>query len=100
MAESQNTVRSLRGIQQGLFLPELDLATSEFATPKGVVYTKPWVVELMLDLAGYGEKSNLVDCLAIEPSAGDGAFLVLMVERLVSSCRRQGRPLDCPPWTR
>lgn len=96
MAEGRSTVRSLRGIQQGLFLPELELTAKPFVEPKGVVYTKPWVVELMLDLAGYCTEANLVDCLVIEPSAGDGAFLVPMVERLVCSCRGQGRPVvDC-----
>lgn len=64
--------------------------------PKGVVYTKPWVVELILDLAGYVAKGNLVDAVAIEPAAGEGAFLIPMVQRLVASCLRQGRPLsDC-----
>ena len=64
--------------------------------PKGVVYTKPWVVELVLDLAKYTEQSNLVDALAVEPAAGEGAFLVPMVMRLVASCLRQKRPLtDC-----
>jgi hypothetical protein len=63
---------------------------------KGVVYTKPWVVELLLDLAGYSFEMNLVDALAVEPAAGEGAFLVPMAERLVSSCLRQNRPLsDC-----
>jgi hypothetical protein len=63
---------------------------------KGVVYTKRWVVELLLDLSGYRAENNLVDALAVEPSAGDGAFLGLMVERLVASCQRLGRPLsDC-----
>jgi hypothetical protein len=59
----------------------------------GVVYTKPWVVELMLDLAGYVAEQNLVDKLAVEPAAGDGSFLVPMAERLITSCRRQARPL-------
>ena len=64
--------------------------------PKGVVYTKPWVVELLLDLAGYRPEANLVDALAIEPAAGEGAFLIQMARRLVASCRRQERPLaDC-----
>jgi hypothetical protein len=61
---------------------------------KGVVYTKRWVVELLLDLAGYRSESNLVDAVAVEPAAGDGAFLVPMVERLVQSCKRLNRPLD------
>ena len=66
------------------------------AETKGVVFTKPWVVELLLDLAGYFAQTNLVDALAIEPSAGEGAFLVPMALRLVASCVRQNRPVsDC-----
>ena len=66
------------------------------AETKGVVFTKPWVVELLLDLAGYFEQANLVDKLAIEPAAGEGAFLVPMALRLVASCVRQNRPVsDC-----
>ncbi len=62
----------------------------------GVVYTKAWVVELLLNLARYTDETNLVDKLAIEPSAGDGAFLVSMVRRLVRSCRKHGRAIiDC-----
>ena len=64
--------------------------------PQGIVFTKPWVVELLLDLAGYSSRANLVDALAIEPSAGEGAFLVPMALRLVDSCLRQNRPVsDC-----
>ncbi len=63
---------------------------------KGVVYTKRWVVELLLDLAGYRSETNLVDAQAVEPSAGDGSFLGPMVERLMESCQRLSRPLlDC-----
>ncbi len=61
---------------------------------KGVVYTKPWVVELLLDLAGYTARANLVDALAVEPAAGDGAFLVRMAERLIASCANLGRPFS------
>lgn len=62
----------------------------------GAVYTRPWTANLILDLAGYRAEENLVDAVAIEPAAGDGAFLIPMIERLVSSCRRQARPLkDC-----
>ncbi len=59
----------------------------------GVVYTKPWVVELILDLAGYTVDADLVEAVAVEPAAGDGNFLVPMVRRLLASCRRQHRPL-------
>ena len=63
---------------------------------KGVVYTKPWVVQLLLNLAHFYPERNLVDSLLVEPSAGEGAFLVPIIERLVESCQNQGRPLiDC-----
>ena len=58
-----------------------------------MVYTKRWVVELLLDLSGYRSEINLVDSFAVEPAAGDGAFLGPMVERLMDSCRRPGPPL-------
>jgi hypothetical protein len=48
-------------------------------------------VELLLDLAGYRAENNLVDALAVEPAAGDGAFLGPMIERLLDSCRRLGK---------
>ena len=50
----------------------------------------------MLDLAGYRSEHNLVDTLAIEPAAGDGAFLGPMIERLIDSCQSLERPFsDC-----
>lgn len=62
----------------------------------GVVYTRPWVVDLILDLAGYTPQEDLAAKLVIEPAAGDGAFLLPMVQRLIASCRIHDRPLaDC-----
>lgn len=60
----------------------------------GVVYTKPWMVALILDLAGYTADRDLGHMVAVEPSAGDGAFLEEMVRRLVTSCRHHGTPLS------
>ena len=60
----------------------------------GVVYTKPWVVELVLDLAGYVPAKPLARLRALEPSAGDGAFLQGMVRRLIESCRLYGIPFE------
>lgn len=77
-----------------LLAPPRPLRPMPPSEAKGVVYTKRWVVELLLDLAGYRSENNLVDSLAIEPSAGDGAFLGPMIERLLNSCRRQERPLS------
>ncbi len=69
---------------------ETPLATARGA---GVVYTKPWMVELVLDLAGYVPGKRLAELVALEPSAGDGAFLSAMVRRLVASCEAHGIPL-------
>ena len=47
-----------------------------------MVYTKPWVVDLILDLAGYVADRDLVAARAAEPAAGAGAFVRPMVRRL------------------
>jgi hypothetical protein len=87
---------STQGIQLQLLTPPQRSLTIAAVEPKGVVYTKRWVVELILDLSGYSPERNLTAALAVEPAAGDGAFLGPMIERLVKSCRRFGQSLsDC-----
>ncbi len=73
--------------------PVIDL-TGHVPEPKGVVYTRPWVVELILDLAGYRAGEDLAGKYAVEPAAGDGAFLVAMARRLLASALSHGRPLS------
>lgn len=58
------------------------------------MYTKGWVVALLLDLARFRAENNLVDKLAVEPAAGNGAFLGPMIERLVDSCMMLGKPVS------
>lgn len=57
----------------------------------GEVCTRRWVVELVLDLAGYKADRDLASMTAVEPSCGAGAFLGPMVERLLRSCQLHGR---------
>jgi hypothetical protein len=59
----------------------------------GVVYTRSWAVEIILDLAGYTAERRLAELVILEPSAGDGAFLRGIVRRLVESCRKHATPL-------
>ena len=59
----------------------------------GEIFTRRWVVELILDLAGFTADRDLGGFVAVEPSCGAGAFLVPMVERLIESCQRHDRPL-------
>lgn len=64
------------------------------STNYGIVYTKTWVVDLILDLAGYFPEKNLAKMTAVEPSCGEGAFAVRMAERLVKSIRENGVPIE------
>jgi len=61
---------------------------------KGVVYTRPWVVDLILDFVGYRPTADLASLQAVEPAAGEGAFLGPMVRRLAASMRRHSRTLE------
>jgi hypothetical protein len=63
------------------------------ADEHGEVFTRPWVVDLILDLVGYTADRDLASLVAVEPACGSGAFLGPLVERLSASCRRQGRPI-------
>jgi adenine-specific DNA-methyltransferase len=95
MADNQSSSSvATRGIQLSLIAPLRHPLLITAVEPKGVIYTKRWVVELLLDLSSYNPDKNLVDSLAIEPAAGDGAFLGPMIERLVESCRKLRRPLS------
>jgi hypothetical protein len=63
---------------------------------RGAVYTKPWVTELILDMAGYDAGGDLAMKFAVEPAAGEGAFLAPMAVRLIQSALSKGRePLEC-----
>ena len=57
----------------------------------GEVFTRPWVVEVILDLVGYTSDRDLGTLQIVEPSVGSGAFLGPIVARLLESARRHGR---------
>lgn len=56
----------------------------------GVVYTKAWVVDLMLDMVGFTADKPLWKMRAIEPSCGEGSFLRRMAERIAGSAIKDG----------
>lgn len=60
----------------------------------GEVFTQRWVVDLILDLAGYRAVDDLGASVIVEPACGSGAFLVPIVERLAESCERHGRSIE------
>jgi len=65
--------------------------------PVGAVFTRPEVVDLILDLAGYAVGSRrLAEQRLLEPSCGEGAFLLRVVDRLLESERQHRGSID---WT-
>lgn len=64
----------------------MDLVSSgSSAKSLGQYFTKPEVVELMLDLFGYSSEKKLFTQSILEPAAGDGVFLFSIVDRLFDS---------------
>jgi len=80
-----------------LSLIEVPVALAELTRDPGAdygeVFTRRWIVELILDLIGYTEDKDLSARRLVEPSCGTGAFLGPVVDRLIGSCHRHGRDL-------
>jgi len=65
---------------------------------RGAVFTKVEVVDGILNLCGYTADDDLLSKRLIEPSVGDGEFLLAAATRLLESCRRHhGPPSDHAP---
>ena len=69
--------------------PDLRAALASLAdqgeTERGAVFTRPEVVACLLDLAGYTVDQALHTWRVLEPSFGAGDFLLVAVERLLTS---------------
>ncbi|MGC4886437.1 Eco57I restriction-modification methylase domain-containing protein [Micromonospora sp. DT227] len=81
-----------RQLVSGETVPFLTAIPAE-SVEHGEVFTRRWVVELILDLAGYTADRDLAELVAVEPACGGGAFLAVMASRLSASCRKHDRPL-------
>jgi adenine-specific DNA-methyltransferase len=71
----------------------LRTSEEELSAEHGEVFTRRWVVDLILDLVGYTPDRDLTQVTALEPACGSGAFLVAMVERLRASASHHGHDL-------
>lgn len=67
------------------------LLASADVEQRGAIYTRREVVEFILDLAGYTADRPLYTYSLLEPSFGDGDFLEIVIERLLTSWRH-GNP--------
>lgn len=63
------------------------------AVANGEVYTRRWVVDMILDLVGYTTDRDLDRMTIVDPACGSGAFLLGIVERLSTVCRKLERDL-------
>ena len=75
-----------------LGLAESDLVL-EPDSENGEVFTREWVVDLILDLCDYTADRDLASLQVVEPACGSGAFLGPIVDRLVESCERYDRDI-------
>lgn len=74
-------------------LNKIVLGNSSFSE-LGVVFTKSEIVEGMLDLLNYRSDRDLSQIRILEPSAGDGAFALKIIQRLLDSSKKIGFSLD------
>ena len=80
-------------------LPEANMTaianwSEETDAEHGEVFTRRWVVDLILDMAGYTTEADLASMTVVEPSCGGGAFISAIVERLLISAQEHGHSFD------
>ena len=61
---------------------------------RGAIFTRREVVDFMLDLIGYTTDQPLHTYQILEPSFGEGDFLIPVVERLVRATRESGQQVN------
>jgi len=67
-----------------LSLDALSVFSDATAEDRGAIHTRPEVAEFILDAVGWVESEPLESLRLLEPSAGEGDFLLPAVERLIS----------------
>ncbi len=65
------------------------LASESGIEERGAINTKREVADFILDLVGYTADQPLTDFRLLEPSIGDGDFILSAVERLLSAAQRE-----------
>ena len=56
----------------------------------GQIFTRRWVAETLLDLAGYTVSQPLESMTVVEPAVGEGAFLAPILQRLLDRALGRG----------
>jgi len=93
----------LRTLTKQTFLPGLELTTrapnpladDDNLKTRGAIFTRREVVDFLLDLCSYTPKCPLHRLRLLEPSSGAGDFLLVAVERLLTSWRTIANTPHC-----
>lgn len=97
MSNEYNVVTLIRRAREGIRLCAATLAVQE---KSGAVYTKPWVVDLILDLAGYTARCECGRCamriVSLLPSATEIVYALGLGDELVAITHE----CDYPPEAR
>lgn len=76
----------------------LELASGAGVCERGAIFTRPEVVEFMLDLVGYSSSSPIYRRSLLEPSFGSGEFLLSAISRLLTASKAaRARGEQVPP---
>jgi len=59
---------------------------------RGAIFTRREVVDFILDLSGYTADRSLCELRLLEPSFGDGDFLLPAIDRLLRAWEHAGKP--------
>lgn len=70
------------------------LASTGGLEERGAVFTRADVVAAILDLCGYTPDLDLAERRLLEPSFGNGDFLLPAIRRLAEAFARSGAPMD------
>ncbi len=90
-----STLTTPRAIPAPTALDEARLRVE--AKTRGAIFTKPSVVDFILDLAGYVPSRPLYELSLLEPSFGGGQFVRASVDRLLKSWHTSDERTDVEP---
>jgi len=68
----------------------VEVLASAGVEERGAVFTRGEVVDFILDLSGYTADKPLHEARLLEPSFGDGDFLLRAIDRLLTSYKNHG----------
>lgn len=84
---STNAARQLAFVDMCPVTEAVRLLADAGAEERGAIFTRREVVDFILDLSGYTPDRPLFQCRLLEPSFGDGDFLLPVIDRLFAAIR-------------